>query len=323
MSTEILQRTRLTIKSRTLNKILALILSIVYGLFIVLSLQIQFSLGSGDIDSLLHFFDEAGNDISTVSLSGDYVFRIAVFYITQYFDIETLVVLNTMAFLIAYLIFYLYSVNIRSQAYLIYILPLFFMVFFTPNVQVLFSSGIRSGIAFTVLMFALSNYKGLTRYALFLISSAIHLSMLPILALYVFFYILNNRMIKTPFIVSLFLLFMGTFIIAFGGTKVHFVDVDSASISYNLLIFYAALLIIFINKKAIKDLYGFLSVGLIFIYICGLFIDASYIRYVGNSILLYLFFLIKNGEKGTIEVFTVGYSPFFILTLLYSITNWI
>ena len=82
-------------------------------------------------------------------------------------------------------------------------------------------------------------------------------------------------------------------------------------------------LIIFINKKAIKDLYGFLSVGLIFIYICGLFIDASYIRYVGNSILLYLFFLIKNGKKGTIEVFTVGYSPFFILTLLYSITNWV
>lgn len=323
MSTEILQRTRLTIKSQTLNKIFALILSLVYGLFIVLSLQIQFSLGSGDIDSLLHFFDEAGNDISTVSLSGDYVFRIAVFYITEYYDIETLAVLNAMAFLIASLIFYLYSVNIRSQAYLIYILPLFFMVFFTPNVQVLFSSGIRSGIAFTVLMFALSNYKGFTRYILFLISSAIHLSMLPILALYVFFYMLNNRMIKTPFIISLFLLFMGTFVIAFGGTKVHFVDVDSASISYNILIFYAALLIIFINKKAIKDLYGFLSVGLIFIYICGLFIDASYIRYVGNSILLYLFFLIKNGKKGTIEVFTVGYSPFFILTLLYSITNWV
>ena len=322
MSTEILRRTRLTIKSQTLNKIFALILSLVYGLFIVISLQIQFSLGSGDIDSLLHFFDEAGNDISTVSLSGDYVFRISVFYITEYYDIETLAVLNAMAFLIASLIFYLYSVNIRSQAYLIYILPLFLMVFFTPNVQVLFSSGIRSGIAFIVLMFALSNYKGLTRYTLFLISSAIHLSMLPILALYVFFYMLNNRMIKTPFIISLFLLSIGTFVIAFGGTKVHFVDVDSASISYNLLIFYAALLIIFINKKAIKDVYGFLSVGLIFIYICGLLIDASYIRYVGNSILLYLFFLIKNGEKGTIEVFTVGYSPFFILTLIYSITNW-
>ena len=322
MSTEAIKRPSISIKSQTLNKILSLFLSVVYGLFIVLSLQIQFSLGSGDIDSLLHFFDEAGNDITTVSLSGDYVFRIGVFYITQYYDIETLTVLIAIAFLIASMMFYLYCVNIRSQAYLIHLLPLFLMVFFTPNVQVLFSSGIRSGIAFTVLMFALANYRGPTRYVLFLISSAIHLSMLPILALYVFFYILNNRRIKTPFIISLFLLSIGAFVIAFGGTKVHFVDVDSASISYNLLIFYAALLIIFINKKAIKDLYGFLSVGLILIYLCGLFIDASYIRYIGNAILLYLFFLIKNGEKGTIQVFTLGYSPFFVLTLLYSIANW-
>tara|TARA_B100000963_G_scaffold191506_1_gene166545 strand:+ start:199 stop:642 length:444 start_codon:yes stop_codon:yes gene_type:complete len=146
--------------------------------------------------------------------------------------------------------------------------------------------------------------------------------MLPILALYFLFYILNNKRIKTPFIISLSLLVMGSFVITLGGTRVHSVDVDSASIAYNLIIFYVGFLIIFINKKAIKDIYGFLSVGLILVYLCGLFIDASFIRYVGNSIILYLFFLIKNGEKGTIQVFTLGYSPFFILTLLYSIINW-
>ena len=117
MTTEILQRTRLTIKSQTLNKIFALILSLVYGLFIVLSLQIQFSLGSGDIDSLLHFFDEAGNDISTVSLSGDYVFRIAVFYITEYYDIETLAVLNAMAFLIASLISFILAIPVDKMIF--------------------------------------------------------------------------------------------------------------------------------------------------------------------------------------------------------------
>ena len=322
MSTEILNKSSISIKSQTLKKISSFVLATVYGIFIVISLQVQFSLGSGDIDSLIHFFDEAANDISTVALSGDYVFRIAVFYLTEYFDVETISVLTVMAFVISSLIFYLYSINIRSQSYLLYILPLFLMVFFTPNVQVLFSSGIRSGIAFTILMFALSSYKGVTKYLLFLLSSAIHLSMLPILSLYFLFYILNNKRVKTPFVISLSLLFMGSFVIALGGTKVHFVDVDSASIAYNLIIFYVGLLIIFINKKAIKDIYGFLSVGLILIYICGLFIDASYIRYVGNSIILYLFFLIKNGEKGTIRVFTLGYAPFFILTLLYSIINW-
>ena len=322
MSTEILNKSSISIKSQTLKKISSFVLATVYGIFIVISLQVQFSLGSGDIDSLIHFFDEAANDISTVALSGDYVFRIAVFYLTEYFDVETISVLTVMAFVISSLIFYLYSINIRSQSYLLYILPLFLMVFFTPNVQVLFSSGIRSGIAFTILMFALSSYKGVTKYLLFLLASAIHLSMLPILSLYFLFYILNNKRVKTPFVISLSLLFMGSFVIALGGTKVHFVDVDSASIAYNLIIFYVGLLIIFINKKAIKDIYGFLSVGLILIYICGLVIDASYIRYVGNSIILYLFFLIKNGEKGTIQVFTLGYAPFFILTLLYSIINW-
>ena len=322
MSTEILQKSRISIKSQTLNKISSFFLALMYGLFIVLSLQIQFSLGSGDIDSLLHFFDEAGNDMSTVSLSGDYVFRISVFFLTEYFDVETIVVLNFMAFAISSIIFYLYCTNIRSQSYLLYILPLFLMVFFTPNVQVLFSSGIRSGIAFTILMFALASNRIFIKYLLFFLSSAIHLSMLPILALYFLFYILNNKRIKTPFIISLSLLVMGSFVITLGGTRVHSVDVDSASIAYNLIIFYVGFLIIFINKKAIRDIYGFLSVGLILVYLCGLFIDASFIRYVGNSIILYLFFLIKNGEKGTIQVFTLGYSPFFILTLLYSIINW-
>ena len=37
---------------------------------------------------------------------------------------------------------------------------------------------------------------------------------------------------------------------------------------------------------------------------------------------LYLFFLIKRGEVGTIQTFSFGYSPFFILTLYYSIANW-
>ena len=322
MSTEILQKSSISIKSQTLNKIASFFLALTYGIFIVVSLQIQFSLGSGDIDSLLHFFDEAGNDMTTVSLSGDYVFRVSIFFLTEYFDVETIVVLNFMAFAISSIIFYLYAINIRSQSYLLYILPLFLMVFFTPNVQVLFSSGIRSGIAFTVLMFALASNRIFTKYLLFFFSSAIHLSMLPILALYFLFYILNNKRIKTPFIISLSLLLIGSFVITIGGTKVHSVDVDSASIAYNLIIFYVGFLIIFINKKAIKDIYGFLSVGLILIYLCGLFIDASFIRYVGNSIILYLFFLIKNGEKGTIQVFTVGYLPFFILTLLYSIINW-
>ena len=258
-----------------------------------------------------------------LTLQGDYAFRIAVFALTELLQVSTINILSIMAFIISSITFYIYSVKVRSKKYLIYILPLFLMVFFTPIVQVLFSSGIRSGIAFTILMIAFVYSKGVIKYLLFFLSSAIHLSMLPILSLYFLFYILNNKRIKTPFIISLLLLLMGSITIAVGASIVHVETEVSSSIAYNLLIFYVGLLIVFINKKALKNLYGFMSVGLILIYISGLLIDASFIRYVGNAIILYLFFLINKGETDTIQVFSIGFAPFFLLTLYYSIANWL
>lgn len=322
MSTNISNKRFLSFKPIVFNRMLSLILAITYGFFIVISLQLQFYLGSGDINSYIHFFDEAGNDASVVDIRGDYAFRIAVFWLTEFFDITTIDTLSYMGFAISSIIFYLYAMSIKSQKYLIYILPLFLMVFFTPNVQVLFSSGIRSGIAFAILMIAFMATKGFSRYLLFAFSGIVHLSMLPILALYFMFHFLNNKRIKTPFIFSLFFLITGSFVVAFGSTSVHFVDIVSNSIAYNLVIFYVALLIIFINKKALKDIYGFMAVGLILVYLSGLLIDASFIRYVGNSIILYLLFLIRRGEVETIRVFSLGYTPFFLLTLYYSVANW-
>ncbi len=323
MSTHIIKKRKLSIRTDTLRRSLCFILSIFYGVFIVASLLLQFNLGSGDINAYIHFFDEAGNDSSVLTLRGDYAFRIAVFALTEFFNQSTITILCCMGFIISSITFYIYSVKIRSEQYLIYILPLFLMVFFTPIVQVLFSSGIRSGIAFTILMIAFVYTRGIVKYLLFLLSSAIHLSMLPILSLYVLFYFLNNKYFKTPFAISLFLILAGSFTIAVGASLVHVETEVSSSMLYNLLILYVGLLIIFVNKKAQKDLYGFMSVGLILIYISGLLIDASFIRYVGNAIILYLFFLINRGEAKTIQVFSVGFAPFFLLTLYYSIANWI
>jgi hypothetical protein len=64
-----------------------------------------------------------------------------------------------------------------------------------------------------------------------------------------------------------------------------------------------------------------MSAGMIFIYFTGLLIDVSYIRYVGNALLLYFLFLVQEGEKSKIEIFTVGFIPFFILTSSYMFSN--
>ena len=187
MNTNTLQGRQITIKKKSLLKFFSFIVSLGYGAFIVYSLHFQFSVGSGDIASYIYYFEAAGNTSQTVVVSGDYAFRIAVFWLTNYFNIPVLDILSYMAFVISTIVFYLYLVNLRSEKYLIYLFPLLIMIFFTPNVQTLFSSGIRSGIAFTLLFVAFVYFDGFLRYLLLIFSCVIHLSMLPILALYVFF----------------------------------------------------------------------------------------------------------------------------------------
>tara|TARA_B100000315_G_scaffold36249_1_gene30941 strand:- start:1040 stop:2020 length:981 start_codon:yes stop_codon:yes gene_type:complete len=318
-------------KKHTLARILGLLFSIAYGFCIIASVQRHFFSGSGDIASYVFFFDDFKNwtDFNYSSLEGDGffrdfqqgVFRFAVFELRDLLNQSTITVLSYLAFITSSIIFCIYSVNIRSRKYLFNILPLFLMVFFTPRVMNLFASGIRSGIAFTILIVAIIYLKGAKKYILFGLSSLIHLSMLPIISLYFLFYMLNNKRIKSPFIAYLFILLLCSFLAAIAGNEFHVWTGVSSGIYYNFLVLYVGLLIIFTNKKAIKDIYGFISVGFILIVLFGFIIDFSFIRYVGNAIIIYLFFLINKGEARTIQVFTIGYAPFFILTLFYSIAN--
>ena len=319
-------------KKHTLARILGLLFSIAYGFCIIASVQRHFFSGSGDIASYVFFFDDFKNwtDFNYSSLEGDGffrdfqqgVFRFAVFELRDLLNQSTITVLSYLAFITSSIIFCIYSVNIRSRKYLFNILPLFLMVFFTPRVMNLFASGIRSGIAFTILIVAIIYLKGAKKYILFALSSLFHLSMVPIISLYFIFYMLDNKRIKSSFIASLFILLLCSFLAAIAGKEFHFSIGVSQSIYYMSLVFVVGLFIIFTNKNGIKNLYGFMSAGLILIIFFGYTMDFSFIRYIGNAIILYLFFLIKEGEVRTIQVFTISYVPFFILTLYYSIANY-
>ena len=124
MSANILKKRTLSIKKTTFQHLLALFLSLAYGAFIVSSLLLQYSLGSGDIYSYIHYFDEGGNDSSVVVFGVDYVFRIGVFWLTEFFDITTISVLSLMGFVISTIIFYIYTTSFRTKNHLIYLLPL-------------------------------------------------------------------------------------------------------------------------------------------------------------------------------------------------------
>tara|TARA_B100000787_G_scaffold145983_1_gene116390 strand:- start:9553 stop:10518 length:966 start_codon:yes stop_codon:yes gene_type:complete len=315
-----------TIKTHSLFKFSGLFFAIIYGFFIFGSVQYLYSVGSGDIGSYVDFFTKNTDSAFLLQeysvLSGDVAFRVLVISLGNYVNVAPITVLSYLAFIISSLVFCIYAVHIRSSKYLIYILPLFLMIFFTPMVSNLFNSSLRSGLSFTILMISFVYFNGFWKYVLFGLSVAIHLSMAPIIALYVLYHMLKRTRIKSPFIVPFFALALTSFsiVVASYVLKVNVTPIDSSNL-YNVLILFIGLLIIFTNKKVIKDIHGFMSIGIILIYLFGFIIDLSFSRYIGNAIILYLFFLIEKGELGTIQVFTAGYIPFFFLVSFYSISN--
>ena len=76
-----------------------------------------------------------------------------------------------------------------------------------------------------------------------------------------------------------------------------------------------------IMKDSRIGTYG--TISLITIFLIGSINDASFIRYIGYSFLFYLFFLIKEGMKDRVLIFTICYFPVFVLTSIYTILNFL
>tara|TARA_Y100001958_G_scaffold117918_1_gene84959 strand:- start:83 stop:1051 length:969 start_codon:yes stop_codon:yes gene_type:complete len=316
-----------TVKTNSIAKSIGFLFALTYGLFIVASLQYFYSVDSGDIGSYLKFFNEnATAGLENRSIVGDGLFRAGVIILGNYMGIEPINVLSTLAFVISTLLFAIYAAHIRSTKYLIYLLPVYCMIFFSPIVSNLFASNIRSGIAFTILMISLVYLKGFWKYLFFGFSSFLHLSMAPIIAFYILYQVTNYTFKKigfrSSFIVPMLLLTISSlFLVAFSYVYKFNVTLISSSGVYNVLILCLALLMIFTNKKVLKNVYGFICVGLILVYLFGFVIDISFARYIGFAVILYLFFLIEKAEIGTIQVFTLGYIPVFFLISFYTVSN--
>ena len=191
---------RYSIKKRTLTKSLIFLFSIGYGFIILASVHRHFILGTGDITSYVLFFEDfqTWTRYNDFSIRSEGIFRYGIFLLKEALNQTTLDVLGYLALIMSSITFCIYAVNIRSKKSLLYILPVLIMVFCTPRVMNLYDSGIRSGIAFTLLLVGIVCLKSVGRNFLFVVSSLIHLSMLPIITLYFLFKILNRRSINLP-----------------------------------------------------------------------------------------------------------------------------
>jgi hypothetical protein len=282
-------------------------------------------LNSGDLGSYLYFFNNSSNYLATNEISifrDESIFRNIVFRLQGLFNEDFEVIFGYIAFICSTILFYICISKARSRKYLIVILPLLLMIFFTPRVVDLCASGLRSSIAFTILIISINYLKGVGKYILMMLSSIIHFSMLPIISFYYLFYILHNKRVNASYLTSIFLLLLLSLIIHIGAKEFHSSPGSHTSFYYNFLVFLIALLIVFTNKKAINNVYGFLSIGLIFTVILGFIFDFDFIRFIGNSLLLYLFFVLDKGGIRTIQVSTLAFIPFFMLTNYYTLTNY-
>jgi len=313
-----------TINKRTIIKFILILCSLTYGFVVTLQVQLLFALDSGDIHAYVSFFEDINmaNPANAYALIGDGLFRLGVTFVGSYFNVKPLTVLIGIAFTISSIIYYIYLEKIRSEKYLIYIFPLLILTFVSPVVINIFASGIRSGIAFTILLIGIVYTKGIIKYIIFGFSGLIHLSMMPIIFMYILFYTFSKIKIKSKFVIPFFLLILAAISIVLAAKILNFntTKVNSSSY-YNLLILYLGTLIIFTNKNTINNIYGFISIGLILVYFIGVIIDLSFSRYIGNSILFYLFFLINRGGLKSIQTFTTGFIPFVVFSLSYTLVN--
>ena len=104
-----------TIKRYSLYKFIGLSFALIYGFFIVGSLQYLYSVGSGDINAYIDFFEDI--DIFTTfneyTLRGDGVFRVLVIFLANYFNLEPITVLSYIAFIMSSCVFCIYAKNTR------------------------------------------------------------------------------------------------------------------------------------------------------------------------------------------------------------------
>ena len=303
-------------KKSKLKNLSKLFISILYGYFVVINVGFDYASESGDIGALIF---NAIVKINDPNFSAEFLFWYSINLLNVNFNIDYLTIFKFISFTISAIIFLIFSINVRSETHSNYLWPLFFLVFLSPVVFDLFASGVRSGIAFVLFFYAIIYLSGISKYILFVISVYFHLSMLPIIGLYFLFNFIDKNRLKFSIPIYYIILFTyGIFIVFLANQFVNLPDV-SQSIRYQVLIFILSLYFCFISKKTIKDIYGFMSIGTIFIVLFGFVFDLSFIRFVGNAILLYFFYLIKKNKKRTIQVFFLCYLPFFTLIALYSI----
>jgi len=306
----------LVIKKNKFITSVKIFFSILYGYLNVKSLELDYINESGDIGMLLH---NVQFKIHSTVFTYESLFYYIVNFLQLIFNVDYFIVFKIITFTISFILFLIFFLNIKTKSNFTSQLLLLILVFLTPLVYNLFVSGLRSGIAFLIFFYAITYSKSYVKYILLTLSIFFHLSMIPLIYFYFIFNLLNKTKLNFSKSFYFVTLILNTFFIIFFSNIIYDLSTVAQSLTYKVFVLTLVMIILFLNSNVVKNIYGFISIGLFLVVLVGFFFDLSFIRYLGNALLLYVFFLLRQNNNRSIKLFLISYLPFFILLTLYSI----
>ena len=152
---------------------------------------------------------------------------------------------------------------------------------------------------------------------------AFHLSMIPIVICYLLFYFINNRKFNASFLASFLLVFLYSVVISLASNIFYKPSSFVVGIYYYITILILFFIMISCNKQVLKNVDGFISIGLLIIVLLGPIFDSDFTRYLGNIFIFFLFFVCSKPSINTIKIVTLSFLPYLVLANIYHIPTMI
>ena len=267
------------------------------------------------------------SDLTLVDNSGSYYFYFLFSKLKELFfgtsSVEPYVLFSMLIFLSSFLMALVCTWNIRNLKYFLLLSPLLFMVLLTPKILDVLIGNLRGGVALVIFIYSVELLHGYKKIPVIIFSGLIHLSMAPLIGLYVLFKIMDKKEFfrtKSTFFLF-FVLMVVTLLVAYTMKIFHPLPVWSNGLLYTLSIFLLLIFPIILKKNIVRSTEGFMFIGIMLLVLWSFMLDYGAVRFFSYALPFIILLAVKNFSITFLYRLTIGYVPFFILYQYYWLSN--
>jgi hypothetical protein len=259
--------------------------------------------------------------------SGSFFFYYVLSILSQFLfgsnDVEPYVLFHAVAFISTFIVTLACTWNIRNLNHFLLLFPLIFMVIMSPKLLDVVASNLRAGLALGIFLYAVELLHGYKKIPILILSALMHLSMAPLIGLYVLFQIMDKKAFfrTKPKFLLFFVLVIVTLLGAYTMKIFHPLPLWSNGPLYMLSIFLLLIFIIILKKNIVKSTEGYMFIGIMLLVLWSFMLDYGAIRFFSYALPFIILLAVKNPNKTFIYKLIIGYFPFFILYQYYWLSN--